>query len=543
MKRRRIGLARQARLTCILASILAVGPLGACVGNISDVGGSGVTDDGTGPGRGGGPGGAGDALPTLDDLDVYSRLTKQEYRYVIGDLLVGAEPSRLAEALGQVDSFNENNYSGYYKNYDPISAYPGLEGAQLELARALATAFPDSLLFQELCPSNCAGNVADRLLPRIWKRRLATSERQELVDLYDSFPAEQRDFYFFLRVFASPHFHYKIFAASPEDPDEANIKNAQLLSYAITGSYPDAELQADVDSGAVAAPGQWEHHVVRLLEAHPTRFSTLFVPQWLGMASSYESGETYHGVPLATVMTEPALIFSEALTEGLPISSLFDLDFNMVNPELAPLYGSEATEAGGAWERQALTQTLFATAAMSYLTVDHESNNPSPIRRGSYIVNHLLCMNIAFPPSAVQEEVDRIVSGAPEGLSPPERMAYFRSNPTCAGCHNQFDPYGLALEEVGALGEVRDTYYTGDPIEAFGTAGDITYTDSIDFSNQLAMTPTLNTCFASQVYSYLSSSPHVAANYDIREDEELLLTMSVSEIVARMVIRALGVNQ
>jgi len=514
-----------------LASTLLAGLLTACVGQISDAGepaesgrrGTEATPDE-------------EVVATIEDLDVYSRLTKQEYRYVIRDLLAGVDEGRLEEVLRHVDSFDENNYSGYYKNYDPISVYPGLESAQLELARALATVFVESELFVELCASACAERVADRLLPRIWKRRVPSSERQELVDFYESFPAESRDYYFLLRVFASPYFHYKIFARSPVDADEANIKNAQLLSFAITGSYPDDELQADVDGGAI----RWSHHVARLLEAHPTRFARLFVPQWLGMASSYESDEEYHGVPLTTVMVEPALIFAEALEGGAPISSLIALDFNMVNTTLAALYGAELDDAESGWRRQALIPTLFGTAAMSYLTVDHESGNPSPIRRGSYIVNHFLCRSIAFPPSEVQSEVDRVVNSAPEGLSPPERMAYFRSHATCAGCHEQFDPYGLALEEVGAFGEVRETYYTGDPIEASGTAGDITYTDSIDFSNQLAETRELNTCFASQVYSYLSTSPHVEANRDLTAREDELLSMSVSEIVAAMVLRALG---
>ena len=47
-----------------------------------------------------------------------------------------------------------------------------------------------------------------------------------------------------------------------------------------------------------------------------------------------------------------------------------------------------------------------------------------------------------------------------------EQMAQHRANPVCAACHAQMDQLGFALENFDAIGEWRDTYSAGAPIDA-----------------------------------------------------------------------------
>ena len=479
-------------------------------------------------------------LESFDGLDTYSRLTKQEYRYVISDLLVGVDDITRQRVLQRVETFNENNNAGFYKNYEPHATYPGLEITQLELASALADAFTTSDWFLQLCANDCASNLTSEFVPRVWKRRVSDDEARELREFYGSLPAENRDLLFLTRVFASPYFHHKIFSATFDDPSDRTVQRAHILSHLITGSFPDDELHAASRDGSLEE--KWEEHIARLLDKHPDRFATLFVPQWLGFSSLRESLSTYYDVPLKTVMTEPALIFAELLKADAPIASLIALEdwveAARVFESLAQMYGVD--EAVSGWEKRKINDTLFGTAAFSYLTIDHESNYPSPIRRGSYIVNHLLCRDLQFPSSEVQSAVDRIVQSAPDGQSPPERMAYFREHAECAGCHNQFDFYGLALEQIGEFGEIRSEYYTGDPVEISGSAGGFDYENALDFTQQLAEHSAINTCFASQVYSYATANSHVAANFELQNVEAALATKSSKEIVTAMLLTAIG---
>jgi hypothetical protein len=47
-----------------------------------------------------------------------------------------------------------------------------------------------------------------------------------------------------------------------------------------------------------------------------------------------------------------------------------------------------------------------------------------------------------------------------------EQLAQHRANPVCAACHAQMDQLGFALENFDAIGEWRDTYVSGAPIDA-----------------------------------------------------------------------------
>ncbi|MCB0384652.1 MAG: DUF1592 domain-containing protein [Bdellovibrionales bacterium] len=481
-------------------------------------------------------------LKTVHDLTFYTRLTKGEYRYVVRDLLDGMGSGPIGDLDGVIGGFAENLYEGSYKNHTLVNTYPNIEKDQFELARKLAGYFVSSNLFKRLCssPGSCADSFVQDLLPRLWKKTLNAQEQEELKTFYNSYASADRDFYFLFRVFASPYFHYKIFNAKEKDPLQRSFKIGNLLSYYITGSYPDDELQADIDSGKIVEEQVIRNHVERLLQAHPVRFAEMFVLQWLNVSTLMSTSTKYKNVAVPDVMLEPALIFAQLMGDGDYISSFLELKYNVVNPGLAGLYGISGITSG--WTRGQGTKTLFGTAYMSYLTSDHENDNPNPIRRGSYVVNHLLCKDIQFPTSAIQEKVDEVVNNAPMDLSPPARMAYFRGFPVCASCHNQFDHHGLALEEIGVLGATRTKYYTGHDVVATGRVDDIQYNNSLEFVGKLARSEAFSTCFASQVYNYITSSPYTQGFNAIEKSDvkQVIAGRSIGQVVAEMVVRGLG---
>lgn len=481
-------------------------------------------------------------LPTTDDVESYARLTRMEYRFVLSDLLVGSPAPLRNAARVAVESFAQNTYSGYYNNYADINVGTQLAANQWAMASATAAAFIESDWYRELCPTEgvCVANVASEMLPRVWKRRCTIEEEADLIAFFGALPEEGRSARFFTRIFLSPYFNFKVFSESPATTDEVNIKRAQLLSFALSGSYPDDALQSDVDSGEIESPGRWQNHINRLLGEHGLRFSTLFVTQWLGLAPLYEVNDTYLEVPERAVMSEPARIFHQSMLDGASIASFLDLNFNVVNQQTAPLYGSTHGEAE--WVREVLTDTLFGTAALSRLYVDVDTRNPSPIRRGSFVANRLLCRNLRFPDSSVQEEVDSVVDSVPEGLSPPERLAFFRSHDTCASCHEQFDPYGLALEDIGLQGEMRTNYYTGDLIIVDGEFEGQSYSSSAEFVDHLAQSETFHHCFASQLHSYITGASHLDVFRRISEISSLH-NAPIGGLVSTITANALGVDQ
>jgi hypothetical protein len=47
-----------------------------------------------------------------------------------------------------------------------------------------------------------------------------------------------------------------------------------------------------------------------------------------------------------------------------------------------------------------------------------------------------------------------------------EQMAAHRKNPVCAGCHAQMDQLGFSLENFDGIGEWREVYISGAPVDA-----------------------------------------------------------------------------
>ena len=76
------------------------------------------------------------------------------------------------------------------------------------------------------------------------------------------------------------------------------------------------------------------------------------------------------------------------------------------------------------------------------------------MKRGYWVVRRLLGEYIPPPPPNVPELPD---DEAKLGdLTLRETLARHRADPSCAGCHERFDSFGLVFEGYGPVGETRD---------------------------------------------------------------------------------------
>ena len=116
---------------------------------------------------------------------------------------------------------------------------------------------------------------------------------------------------------------------------------------------------------------------------------------------------------------------------------------------------------------------LSGTARLGLLTqgalmaVKGNSYRTSPVRRGKFILNRLLCHDVPPPPPNVVPE-----------LPPPdptktmrEQMAEHRNSPSCAACHTTMDALGFAFEHFDGAGNYRSDE-NGHAIDASGSVDD-----------------------------------------------------------------------
>src|SRR5690606_36900003 len=118
-----------------------------------------------------------------------------------------------------------------------------------------------------------------------------------------------------------------------------------------------------------------------------------------------------------------------------------------VDPVLATLYGLPAPDAG--MEPQDLrprrSGILTQPALLALLA---NSNQSSPIRRGVFVRERILCSPVPAPPPSV----DNSPPDPDPNLTTRERFAVHTDSDDCATCHLAIDPIGFTFEAFDELG-------------------------------------------------------------------------------------------
>lgn len=482
-----------------------------------------------------------DLSPSYDN-ERYAKLTKQEYRFTVIDLLNGVDQETIKKALKVVDSFTDSPFNGHYNNLTDFSSFPGIEESHINLAEILAKSISESSSFKSKCGASdaCFSYLTEKYIPRVWRRPLSDTEKQELKQFYESFPESERNSSMLVRIFLSVYFHSKVLNKSPAK-EMIPYQIGSAISFAISGSIPDEKLFADMQNGRVDHPTVIREHINRLLAEKPDRFSRLFVPQWLGYSVSFDTVKDgkYKSVPLKDVILEPDLIFSQLIKDNSKIEDFFSLKFRVANDKLSALYNED--KESSKWEKVSVADSnLFGTAFMSYKFLDKDTDYPNPIIRGYYVVAKLLCRTVPQPTPDELALANEVISKAPKDVSPAGKMDFYRENVACKSCHDKFDFHGLAMEEIGVLGQKRDKYYTGHDIELPKKVEEMTFSSSEEFIEKLSGQTEFKSCFSGHLYDYFSGFSYLENQSDLMKSANIKLVqeMSIEQLIEDLAVHA-----
>ena len=85
----------------------------------------------------------------------------------------------------------------------------------------------------------------------------------------------------------------------------------------------------------------------------------------------------------------------------------------------------------------------------------------------------------------------------------PEQLAAHRANPACAGCHDQLDPIGIALESFDGVGLLRGYYPDGNAIETSGELDGVgKFADVAELAEALSQQQRIHRCMVQKVTTY-----------------------------------------
>ena len=253
----------------------------------------------------------------------------------------------------------------------------------------------------------------------------------------------------------------------------SDLELASRLSFFLWSSIPDDELVDVAVKKTLHNPEVLQQQVRRMLaDSRSQALVDNFAGQWLhirnvaGFQPSPELLFHFDDNLRQAFERETKLFFESIIRENRSVLDLLDADYTFLNGRLAKHYGIPGVY-GERFRRVSLPANSVRRGLLgqgSILTGTSRANRTSPVIRGKWILENILGTPPPPPPPNVPDLVEE---RDPRKVLPMrEQMAAHRANPVCASCHAQMDQLGFALENFDAIGEWRETYASGLPIEA-----------------------------------------------------------------------------
>lgn len=405
------------------------------------------------------------------------RLSRHEYNNVVRDLF--GDTREPANSFPSTESGN-----GFGNDADALSVSNLLVEQYFEVAERVAANASEvaNLARWSDCAGDLAGADADAerecaravlegLLPAAFRRPTGDAEIDGLLTLRDALDAsdfEEGMAGVIEAILQSPDFLYRPeFGAGLAMRADARVPTgyemASRLSFFLWSTSPDEVLVAAAESGELNTAEGVRLHAERMLDspnARPMlrRFFDAFFSIG-GVAGVTRSSELFpdFNSSIGVLMREETHTFIEHVIfdgEG-DYRTLLTAPYTMLNEPLAAYYGVPGVsgddfrrvEINPEQRRGVLTQGAFLTATT-------HSNFTSPVRRGGFVVQHLLCDEIPAPTGDLAE-----LATPPDPFSAPtarERYSQHSEDAICAMCHRVMDPVGFGFENFDAVGRWRD---------------------------------------------------------------------------------------
>lgn len=364
----------------------------------------------------------------------------------------------------------------------------------------------------------CIGQVTKNLAQAAWRRPVTDAELAPYVQAATAQATAEAGISVALRaVLTSAKFLFRWELDPNPDDATAHLVNgyelATRLSYALWGTTPDAELLAAAANGSLQTPEGALAQTRRLLSTGASIGPLIesFAAQWLNVNQvgtvTPDAGlfPSFDAELRAAMMGETKELVRDFWQNDLPVSQLFSADFTYVNARLAQHYGIPGV-TGAAFQRVPVAGSTRGglLSLGSFLTATSNPTRTSPVKRGYFVLDRLLCSAPPPPPADVDLNID--TGTGFENLSVRERVAkHLEKGTTCFACHRIMDPIGLGLEHYDAIGTYRDADTFG-PIDATGKLpspnGEVAFNGAKELATFLAADERTLPCVVTKLMTY-----------------------------------------
>lgn len=387
------------------------------------------------------------------------RLSHAEYRNTVRDLFPGLE-LELPELVADPTPLGfDNDADALRANALLVDQY---NVAATHIAQRLRERKDEFLPCDPAEGASCGHAFIDELGPRAFRRPLTASERALFTFTFDEhFAHHGFDVALELttQVFLqSPQFLYRF-----EDVGPGGVAGpydvASRISYLLWGTMPDDLLFEAAAADRLGTLAEIATEVDRMLEDPRALDGFMnFARQWLHLAridSAHKLADDGLTPELRAALAEEARRFLGELiyARGGTLDDLLTSSRAFVGPETAAFYGLPVPEG---WEEVDLPDDRRGfLMQLQFLTAHGHPHNPSPVLRGLFVLQRLMCVELGSPPAGIDMSIPE---GDPDMGPTTNRENYDRATggDACVACHSIINPVGFAFEHFDTMGRWRD---------------------------------------------------------------------------------------
>jgi hypothetical protein len=455
-----------------------------------------------------------DAPPGVAPM-VIRRLTNREYAATI-ETLFGFDGTEIAnELVGDVRDHGYDNAYGqqalslaHAERY-MVAAERVVERVEMDSGAAARffTCEPGS------ASDPCSRSLVDAWGRRIYRRPLAGAEIDALVAIGTEEISPRRAALTMVQaMLQSPSFLFRVErgegpGARPDTLHLSGYEVATRLAFTLFGATPDDALLDAAESGRLETP-EGVSEVVRGLLDDPRLRTTMgeLARQWFRVqrldGQSRDGGEfpEFSDALVASMKVELDRRVSRAMwDEGDFVAGLYASPIHDVDAELAAVYGVPAPSSFEPRSLDALADRggFFTSAAFATLT--SRGDDTSPISRGVYIREVVLCDPLPPPIRGVMPPMPM------EGESLADAEERHTADPVCASCHTRIDPIGHGLERYDPIGRLRASYWNGEPVRLDGLVEGLEaaeFSGGVELGANVARSALARDCAIEHVYRW-----------------------------------------
>lgn len=470
-------------------AVCALGLLAGCVGAVGEPGWSDVTQPPPPP------------EPGVMGSTPLHRLTRVELANTLTDLFG-------PDAAALMPTGTDPEVQGFDSNSAVLTYSESSIDSMMRLAESVSENVADAAL------EPCAGGASERdcasmqiaaIGPRILRRTLPSDELTELMLLWDDVQTREGAAVatraVIQRLLMSPDFLYHVEIGDASGRLTAE-ELASRLSYLVWETMPDDALFDAARSGRLDEPEAVTGELERMLADDRANAAMLrFFEQWVDLAALdgiVKDEAVYPGFDaLRGPMRDEFRAFVGNLVENDgTIEDLFTSQRTYGDETLAMFYGTTPSGSG--------VQPIDLPAGRAgflgqgaFLAVHGKANKSSPILRGVFILDRVLCAPPAPPPPGVVAMV-----GEPPVTTTTRALIESLTSPSqCAACHAEINPIGYTFESFDGVGRAR----TEENGVAIDTAGELTTGDAagpvsgaVELAGALGRSRDVRVCMSTQ---------------------------------------------